>query len=43
MWVRAEQPARVFLALESADGSKVYAETRVGGHKAISGSGLASS
>jgi hypothetical protein len=26
-WVRAEQPARVFLALESADGSQVYAET----------------
>jgi alpha-L-arabinofuranosidase len=27
VWVRAAQPARVFLALESADGSKVYGET----------------
>ena len=26
-WLRAEQPARVFFALESADGAKVYAET----------------
>jgi alpha-L-arabinofuranosidase len=29
LWLRAEQPSRVFLALESADGSKAYAETRV--------------
>jgi alpha-L-arabinofuranosidase len=29
VWVRAEQPARLFLALESADGAKVYAETWV--------------
>jgi alpha-L-arabinofuranosidase len=29
VWVRAEQPARVFLALESTDGAKVYAETSV--------------
>jgi alpha-L-arabinofuranosidase len=29
VWVRAEQPARLFLALESADGSNVYAETSV--------------
>jgi alpha-L-arabinofuranosidase len=29
IWLRAAQPARVFLALESADGSKVYAETHV--------------
>ena len=29
VWLRAEQPTRVFLALESADGSKVYAETHV--------------
>ena len=29
VWLRAEQPARVFLALESADGSRVYAETHV--------------
>jgi alpha-L-arabinofuranosidase len=27
VWVRAEQPARVFLALESADGARVYAES----------------
>jgi alpha-L-arabinofuranosidase len=27
IWLRAEQPTRVFLALESADGSKMYAET----------------
>jgi alpha-L-arabinofuranosidase len=27
VWLRAEKTARVFLALESADGSKVYAET----------------
>jgi alpha-L-arabinofuranosidase len=27
VWLRAEQPARVFFALESADGAKVYAET----------------
>jgi alpha-L-arabinofuranosidase len=26
VWLRAEKPARVFFALESADGSKVYAE-----------------
>ena len=29
LWLRAEQPTRVFLALESADGSKAYAETHV--------------
>ena len=29
IWVRAEEPARVFLALESVDGSKVYAQTRL--------------
>ncbi len=27
VWLRAKQPVRVFFALESADGSKVYAET----------------
>ena len=27
VWLRADQPARVFFALESADGAKVYAET----------------
>jgi len=27
VWLRAEQPVRVFVALESANGSKVYAET----------------
>ena len=27
VWLRAEQPVRLFLALESADGSMVYAET----------------
>jgi alpha-L-arabinofuranosidase len=29
LWLRAEQPVRLFLALESADGSKVYGETHV--------------
>jgi alpha-L-arabinofuranosidase len=29
IWLRAEQPVRLFLALESADGSKLYAETHV--------------
>ena len=29
VWLRAEQPTRVWLSLESADGSKVYAETHV--------------
>jgi hypothetical protein len=29
VWVRAEHPARLFLALESADGAKLYAETSV--------------
>jgi alpha-L-arabinofuranosidase len=29
VWLRTEQPVRVFLALESGDGSKVYAETHV--------------
>lgn len=27
VWLRAERPTRVFLALESADGAQVYAET----------------
>jgi alpha-L-arabinofuranosidase len=29
IWMRAEQPARVFLALESTDGTKVFAESSV--------------
>lgn len=29
VWLRAAQPARVFLALESAEGSKLYGETHV--------------
>ena len=29
VWLRAERPATVFLALESADGSQLYAETQV--------------
>lgn len=29
VWLRAEQPTRVCLALESADGSKAYAETHI--------------
>jgi alpha-L-arabinofuranosidase len=29
VWVRAGQPARLFLSLESTDGAKVYAETSV--------------
>src|ERR1017187_4874718 len=29
LWLRTEHPVRLFLALESADGSKLYAETHV--------------
>ena len=29
LWVRAEKPASVFVALESRDGSRVYAESRL--------------